>query len=195
MVRKICWFGVAQLAAACVLSGCASTTLLSTWREPGVGQLSFQKVLVIAPSHDPSLRRAAEEELARRIKRAQAIPSYTLIPEAELENDEAVRARAKSEGFDGVVVMRVVSVDKQATWVPGAWTGRYYAYGGWPAYDPGQIQINTYVRVETNVYSARDDKLVWASASRTTNPSNVNSLVASTAKAVGKEMKKQGLIP
>jgi hypothetical protein len=90
--------------------------------------------------------------------------------------------------------MRVVAVEREATWAPGTWTGTYYAYGGWPAYYSGDVQVDTYVRVETNVYSVPDDRLVWASASETTNPSSVRSLVEKTAKAVADEMRKQGLL-
>jgi hypothetical protein len=184
----------ALVAAGFLLGACASTSVLSTWRDPSVGSLAFHKILVIAPNHDPSLRRIAEDELARRIVRVQAVPSYTFISAADVDNNEAIRARATAAGFDGAVVMRITSVDKQATWVPGAWAGPYYAYGGWPAYDPGYVRVDTHVRVETNVYSLADDKLLWASASSTSNPSSVRSLVSDTADAVAKEMRKVGLI-
>jgi hypothetical protein len=190
-MRMIRLYGIVLLGAIC---GCASTTLTSTWKEPGAGPIQFRKVLVVAPSRDPNVRRSAEDEMVREIKSAHAVASYTFIPETELGNDEAIRARARAAGFDGAVVMRVVSVDKEATWVPGVWSGGIYAYGGWPAYDPGYTRIDTYVRVETNVYSVADDKLLWASASRTTNPSSVRDLVDDTAEAVAKEMKKQGLL-
>jgi hypothetical protein len=149
--------------AAALVSACASTAILSTWKEPGVGQVAFHKVLVLAPGRDPSIRRAAEDELVSRITRVLAVPSYTLIPDNEMGSQEAIRARAVAAGFDGAVVMRVVSVNRQATWVPGSWVGPYYAFGGWPAYDPGFVQVDTQVRVETNVYSLPDDKLLWAS--------------------------------
>jgi hypothetical protein len=183
------------LALALAFTACASTTLLSTWRNPSVGQLAFHKVLVIVPNHDESLRRAAEDELVSQFKHTNAVASYTIIPESELGNNEQIRERAKQAGFDGAVVMRLVNVSREANWVPGAVVGPYYAYGGWPVYDPGYVQIDTYVRLETNVYALADDKMAWASASVTTNPSSVRSLVSSTAHAVGKEMRKEGLLP
>ena len=184
----------ALLFAACGIGGCATTALTSTWRDPAVAQLSFRNVLVLAPTRDPSVRRVAEDELARRIKNAHAVPSYTMIPDTELGDSEAVRARARAAGFDGVVILRVTNVDKQATWVPGAWAGPPYAYTGWAAYDPGYMRVDTYVRVETNVYSLPEDRLVWAAVSRTTNPDSVRSLVKDTAKEVEKEMRREGLL-
>jgi hypothetical protein len=194
-VRSLARLPAVLVCAAALVGGCATTKVLSTWKDPTVSSLSFRKILVIAPSTNPSLRRNAEDAIASRIRRAEAVPSYTLIPDAEVGNNELIRERAIAAGFDGIIVARVVSVDRQATWVPGMWTGPYYAYGGWGAYDPGYMRIDTFVRVETNIYSLPDDKLVWASASRTENPSSVRKLVDDTADAISKEMEKQGLIP
>jgi hypothetical protein len=195
MLRKRILAAALMLAAAGELGGCASTTLLSTWKDPSIATLSFHRVLVIAPSRDPALRRTAEDEVVRRIKQGQAVPSYTLFNDSELGDNALIRTRAQAGGFDGIVVMRILSVDKQATWVPGMWAGPYYAYGGWPAYSPGYMQVDTYVRVETNVYSLPDDRLVWAAASRTVNPGSARALVSDTAQAVAKAMRKQGLVP
>jgi hypothetical protein len=181
------------LTALAALGGCAETKVLSTWKEPGVGPLAFHSVLVVAPSSDPSMRRSSEDELVAHIRNARAVPSYTFIPDSELKDEQAVRARAKAAGFDGLVLMRVVSVDREAQWVPGTWSGPYWAYGGYP--EGGYMQVTTYARCETNVYSLADDRLVFAAASRTADPGSVRSLVSDTAKAVTSEMQKQGLLP
>jgi hypothetical protein len=168
--------------------------MLSTWRDPSVSRLTFHKVLVVAPMN-PLLRRSAEEALVRQLKNVQGVPSYTLIPDAEVSNNEQVRSAAESGGFDGIFIMRIAAVRREATWVPGLGAGPYYyAYGGWPAYDPGSYAFDTYVRVETNVYAMPDDRLVWASASRTVNPGSVGDLVTSTSKEIALAMRDQRLI-
>jgi hypothetical protein len=58
----------------------------------------------------------------------------------------------------------------------------------------GYVAYDTYVRVETNVYSLPDERLVWASATRTANPKDVKGLVDDTVKAVKKAMRDQGLV-
>jgi hypothetical protein len=78
--------------------------------------------------------------------------------------------------------------------VPGTYAGPYWAFGGWPMYDYGYVQTDTVVRVDTNIYSVPDNRLVWASASKTFNPGSARKLVDSVAKAVAKEMKKEGLV-
>jgi len=58
----------------------------------------------------------------------------------------------------------------------------------------GEIRTDTIVSVETLVYSMKQNKLVWAGQSKTTNPSKIDAFVKEIADAVAKEMKKQGLI-
>jgi hypothetical protein len=53
---------------------------------------------------------------------------------------------------------------------------------------------DTLVQVETLVYELGDDKLVWASRSRSFNPANAKDLVNEVVDAVRDEMRKQGLI-
>jgi hypothetical protein len=181
-------------ALLAVAAACAQTSIVATWKEPGAGPVRFNRVLVMAPSADSALRRTIEDELARRLRTGQATPSYTIFSDEELKDREAVQARAAQMGFDGVVVFRVVSVDRQATWVPGTYWGPYYAFGGWPVYDPGYVRTDTVVRVDTDVYSARDRRLIWASTSKTYDPSSVRKLVDEVTTAVTKQMRKQGLI-
>ena len=48
--------------------------------------------------------------------------------------------------------------------------------------------------METTLYALPQDKLLWASTSRTTNPGNLDGLINEVADATAKEMKKQGFL-
>ncbi len=117
---------------------------------------------------------------------------------------EAAKAKAALEkaGVAGVVVMRPVGKEQQISSTPTMYAGPYYAgfwggyYGyGWGApYGGSEIRTDTFVSIETLVYSLKQNKLVWASQSRTMNPSNVDGLVKDVANASARELRKQGLI-
>ena len=178
-----------------LFASCASTSIVSEWKDPSAGPMHFGRMLVVAPSRDPAVRRTAEDELAQRIGGPdRAVPSYTVLRDEELPDRTRLKQRAQELGFDGLVVFRIARVDKEATWVPGTYWGPYYAIGGWPAWDPGYVQMNTVVSVETDVYNVMDDRLIWASRSRTYDPRSMRSLVDDVTKAVGKAMRKQGLL-
>ncbi len=193
--------------AVLCLSACATTTFDSTWKAPDAQQISpvGKTVAAVFVSKDEGQRRAGEDALAADLtaRGVHGIAAYTLLPNEQRGNAEAARERLKAAGANGAVVMRVVGKDQKITYTPGYAStfpayyngfGPYWSYGWQTVYEPGYLQSDTVVSVETLVYSLAKDKLLWASESRTTNPANLNTLVNEVADAVAKEMSKQGLL-
>ena len=98
------------------------------------------------------------------------------------------------------MIVRYVGTDKQTTYVPGTtWWGPapygsmygYWGYGWGAVYDPGYLQTDTIISLESLVYDVPKDKLIWASKSETTNPTSMQNLVNSLIDATIAEMKKQ----
>ena len=199
------------ILASVTLSACATTSFVSTWKAPDATplQVSGSKVAAVVMMRNEAARRAAEDALAREITAhgAQGIAMYTIQPDARPDTEQAVRAAVEGAGVAGAIVMRPVGREKEVVSTPvayggpmyGGYWGGYYGYGwGSPwAYGPvgGEIRTDTIVSVETLVYSLRQNKLVWAGQSRTTNPTGVDQLVKETSTAVALELQKQGLIP
>ena len=179
-----------------IVSGCASTKLNTTWKEPSAGALSFNKVVVVVLNSTPADRRAQEDQIAGFIKRATAVPSYTIVPDAELANREAVKRAIIQSGADGAVVMRMIESRKEVSYVPGTvsyWndgTGAYAPYHR----SPGYYVTDTVVRAEVSLYSVPEGKLLWAGASSTTNPKDVRDFTMQTARAAADELRKQKLL-
>ena len=190
------------MGAVLLLGACASnsTEVVNAWKDPSLGPTRFNKVLVVFITKDAGLRRAAEDELAHRLN---AVPAYTVIPDSLLRDRNKAKAWVKQEGFDGAVVMRPVAVDKETTYVPGqayvvpSHYGSMWGYwgSGWGyAYDPGYVQQDQIVSVEANVYSVADNKLVWASRTKTYNPESVRQLINEIVDVTVAEMKKQKVL-
>ena len=194
-------FGAMGLA---LVSCGASTSLKNSWRDPSVtGPLEFNKVLVAMVTKDGSTRRTVEDDVAQRItanRKVEAVPSYTILLESDLQDKEHARQIVEQAGFDGAVMLRVVGVDKETTYVPGTYPSPYYNFWGyydyaWPAvYDPGYMQTDTIVNIETMVYSIKDGKLVWTGTTESFNPSDLDDLVEGIGATVSQEMTKQGLL-
>ncbi len=189
------------------LAACGGATRFSsTWVDPAAGPTDWdgQKVVAFVLSARDSIRLGAEETLARELtsRGAQGIAGHTIVPKDVTEDQDRVRELLSSAGVVGAVVMRVVSQTQQISSSPGmvSYTGSYYPsfYGywnyGWSAmYQPGQIQSDTIVSIETLLYSVVDDKLLWAGLSKTTNPENIPKFINQLVSAAGKEIKKTGL--
>jgi hypothetical protein len=188
------------MGTALLLGACASnsTEVVNAWKDPTVAPRRFNKVLAVFISKDAGLRRAAEDELARKL--GNAVPAYTVVPDSLLLDRDKAKAWVKQAGFDGAVVMRPVRVDQETTYVPGqayvvpARYGSMWGYWGtgWGhANEPGYVEQDQIVSVEANVYSVADDTLVWASRTKTYNPDSVRKLVHEIVDVTVAEMKRQ----
>jgi hypothetical protein len=192
--------------ALVLLSACSSTSFVSTWKTPGATPVDFRgsKVVAAVMVKSESARRVAEDRLAHEIssRGALGIALYRLVPEAE--TDEAVvRGVLEREGVKGLVSLRPIDVHQQLVAEPvpadplygGFWNG-YYAYGWNHPWDGTAVstRVETVVSIETLVYSLQQNMLLWGGQSKTTNPNDVDELVAEVARAAAKELENEGLI-
>ena len=190
-------------ALAALLGGCASTQITSAWKDPDLARLPFRKVLVVFQHSDAELRMRLERSMAAEIP--NPVPAHAIFSDAEVRDTEAVKGRVRAEGFDSAVIMRIVGVDREVSYVPGrlyAVPGFYHGfYGYWgygwrTVYDPGYMRSDRVVTISTNVYGVAEDKLVWASQSETFNPSSlrnaVTEVVRVTSKATGEALRLRG---
>jgi hypothetical protein len=198
--------GVLTVFVVASLAACATTTFSSSWKAPDaqpIGSLAGQKVVAVAVSKNAAVRRSAEDSLVSVLNAngAQGIPSYSILGD---ETDEAkAKAAIEKSGAIAAVVMRPVAKEKEISSTTsmymgpsyGPYWGGYYGYGWGGAWGGGtEIRTDTIVIVETLVYSLKQNKLVWAGQSKTTNPSKIDAFVKEVAAGAGKEMKKAGLL-
>jgi protein-S-isoprenylcysteine O-methyltransferase Ste14 len=182
--------------------GCAATRIETQWKDPATTaqDLAFRRVIAIAQVEDGTTRRAAEDEMVRvlasgpraQARGMQAAPSYPLITPADLDDVAAMRAKVEAGGFDGAVVMRLISSEERVTYMPG----RYETmWGRVVSYDPGYTVVDQIVRIETSLYSITQGRRLWSGVTRTVNPSDLPDLVDEVAHAIGRELEAQGLAP
>lgn len=168
---------VCLVAVAMLLSACATTQLNAVWKDPAY-QSRPAKIMVIGMSKDPLRRRVFEDEFVTQLKAhgTDAIASYTVLPDSQQGEQDVIAAKVKESGADAILITRLVSKKTVKTYVPptpyfpppyyGSWPD-YYGYGYSHMYTPGYIAKDEYAIVETNLYEAKNDKLVWAVSSET----------------------------
>ena len=204
MSRRTLTKAVLAATAAVTLAACATTSLESTWKDPAAAPLNLKgkKVVALVVTDEEALRYAAEGEAAREMTAhgAVGVPAYTLLPQAQIRDKQRARVIFEKEGVQAVVVVRPIAKEKELSgsfwsnpgyssfWGPGFWGG------GWGGGGDGYLRTDTILNVETLVYSLQQNKLVWASQSRTMNPTQVGSFMRELSKTLGTEMEKQGLL-
>jgi hypothetical protein len=199
----------AWTCAVAALCGAAlaaeSYTLTSTWKAPGEGTLSFagKKVVALVFTADENLRMSAEEALAREIsaRGPQGVAAYRAIPRELLTDKEKAKGWFDQSGTAGVVALRLVSKDQARVYDAVVWASGYYGnfydyYGNaWATVSPiGKGHIETTITVETLMYRVSDAKLLWAAVCQTTDPKDPGGFMKGLAKAVVKQLEKEGVV-
>lgn len=188
------------------LTACATgpTRFVSTWAAPDAQPVSpaGQRVAVVFMTNQEEPRREAERALARAITRrgAVGIPSYTILPEAG--NMERTRSDLRRAGANYVIAMRVIGRQEDVSYTPGYWIGSpaysslwgFWDHGWGSVYQPGYLQTETHVQVETLVYDVEQNRLIWAGVSDTVDPHGVDRLVLDVAENAAEEMEKDGIL-
>ena len=197
--HRTCSYLAFTLPLALILtSGCWRRTELATvWHEPGPTMLNFKRTVAVFASTDESMRRSVEDQLSQLFP--NAMPAYRAIPNAAHVDKETILQQLRGSGFDGAIVMRVTNVSERVTY-NGTYWGPAYGFGGywgsaWASpYDPYYVNVTQIVSVETNIYSLKDDKLVFAALSETSNPSDAGKLIRSVMRHINEELRKNGMI-
>ena len=214
-IGKLC----VALLMLCTLAACnkAQTNISQSYRNPGFEQTVFQNVLVIGVSSTEEGRKAFEDAFVKSIANqgGTAQASWGVLPKDTQIEEEELRATIAAGNFDGVLVSRVLSVDKEQEYTPASTYNnprtRYYSGGGGGLYgygfygfygttyaqvhEPGYFETSTTLKLETNLYSVATDGLVWTGQSETVDPASLADARESMTTAVTKKLKEERLIP
>jgi len=206
------------LIALSALTACNKTTtsISQSYRNPGYEQTVFKKLFVIGVAENDESRQAFENAFAKAIadEGGGAEGSWGVLPKSTQLEEEEIRAALAAGDFDGVLITRLLSVDKDQEYTPTSTYNhprtRYYGGGGGlygygyygfygttyaQVHEPGYFETSTTIRLETNLYSVANDGLVWTGQSETVDPESIPDARASMTAAVAKKLKEENLIP
>ena len=162
---------------AVLLAACSTTKIKSVWKDPAYAGHPH-RIMVIAVAKEPIYRRIFEDEFVLQLKARglDAIASYSTLPDRSQDDQAAIAKMVEQLGADTVLVSRLVSKRKVRVDYPPTITHRPHYYGTWPDYyrhgydlinTPGYSTKYEYALMETNLYDARNDKLIWAATTET----------------------------
>ncbi len=208
------------LSFLAAFSGCktTATNFSQSYRNPGYEETVFKKLMVIGVAEDQETRRAFEGALVSAIGKegGTAQASITVLPQDAAFTEEQLHAAIDAGGFDGVLLTRLLSVDKTQKYTPPkkhnnpktryypASPGLGWGYGGFYGFygttyaevrEPGYFKTSTTLKLETNLYSVATNELVWTGQSETIDPKSLEDARASVTRAVAKKLKGERLIP
>jgi hypothetical protein len=162
-----------------------------------------RKVAAVLITDDDSLRVSAEEALAREIsaRGPLGVAAYRIIPREEVKKKDAAKGWFERAGVQGLVILRVVKTETDKVYSSVVWSSGYYGSAwdywdyGWASVHPiGGGRDSTTLTVETMLYDVSKGTPIWAGASRTTDPKNVQTYMKELAVDLVKQLEKDGLV-
>jgi hypothetical protein len=208
---------------ALLLSACTpETQLTSEWKNPEVSGPPLKKIAVFVIAKKEEVRRYAEDQMVEKLPDGvTGVVGYSMFAKPEGKVTEVANYLVKN-GFDGVLVTRLVSIDKTKEYVPPRTTVHntgvpYYGGGGYyggragfynnfngyygHAYNstyttttPGYEKNQTNVVVETMLYRLPSGVLMWSGTTESLNPEKKSELVQSITDIIESKINQSGLL-
>jgi hypothetical protein len=183
-----------------VLLSCGSnkTQIVKSWKAPDVGvdKAEYKKILISVLVKDEETRQFVEDRIVKT--NSAFYPSHTIFKSKEImQNVDRSKALLKEQNFDGVITMQLVKTDVTDRFVPDTFNGGYWGYhnyyyaGFW---EPGYYREENSYLIETNVFSLKEDKLLWAGITSTVDPKTLEKAIDDILKEVRSQMIKDKLI-
>jgi hypothetical protein len=175
-----------------LLFACVSTKLEKSWADPSFSlkPSPYKKVLVVAPLKDAASQRIAEDKIVKQIKAGAGVQSYSYLKPTDTD-EKLLQAQLIKDGFDGIIVMHLTDVEKSVSYNPGTSYGGWYGYR---TYTPGYYTEDKTFLVETNMYSVKDDKLMWSGTTSSLNPTSFDKSMDEIIYAIKTELQKKGIL-
>jgi len=205
------FFGSAVLLA--MANSCGTSTMVTgTWQKPAVTE-TYDNIMVTALVPTTSSRSAIERSMVANLREegTDASQSIDVIPPRLIEEEDKKREIQNTiirDGFDGVLTITLIDEDTETRYVRGSGMYRPYPYYGfygnfWGYYDywyprfyePGYYVENKVYYMETNLYDAQTEDLVWSAQSETYDPIDLESFADGFSEEIVEELDEQGLIP
>ena len=196
--------GTAYLAAAAlVATACAPNALVHEWKSPGYSGRPFDRVLVVTASPDPEIRRVYEDAFVQELAAmgVTATAAHVVIQENGAVPSERIIQAIGEVHANAVLVQRMIGKErKAASYVPpplqaGAKAELYAVYqAGMTMGTPPQPYDYEVYTLETSLWEAADQGLVWFSTSQTFQPGTVPTAARDLADVVGKALRQQQLL-
>ena len=203
------------------LTGCATVSMVSSWKEQSATSKNYKKILVVGITENRQMRQVFEEVLAGEMskKGVAATAGYTITGIEAKQSREMLEKAVNKTAADAVLTTRVTARKRATDTRSGfvmtdrGFTNPYLSsddvmpvdlYGFYGAsvvsyatFDmkPVEVTTSTTFTLETNLFDAATGRLVWSGTSTAVNPKGIITVSKEFADVVSAALSKEGLIP
>ena len=204
---------------AFVLVSCGSSTSISeSWTNKQAFEQprNYNSIFIVALTGNMAARSLIEDELAFYAEKngLKAIKSHEVFPATFTQGNaptrETIMEVIRNSGADAIFAVSLLNKETESRYVPGntnyaygynplsySYYGSFYGYYNamYPvAYDPGYYTTDKVYYLESNLYDAATEELLWSAQSKTYNPSSLEGFTQDYTEALVKKLQKDGLV-
>jgi hypothetical protein len=201
-------------AIAAMLSACSTPTMVSSsWRKPHATANGYHNIFIAALTNQVSNKEAVENGLQNLLqqkgltveKSTDVFPPTFNSP--NIPQHEMLLSKIRGTHADAILTVNLLRRETETHYVPGSgyWNpglrwgyyNRFWSYyNNWypQLYSPGYYDQTRVYYIETNLYDARTEELIWTAQSRTYDPTNLDSFLKGYVAAIYDRMVKDGLL-
>lgn len=205
---------ITRLLLLALLCACSTPTQVTNfWKTNEPVNKTYHTVFVAALVNSVNAKASIENNVAAaaEAKGLKAIKSGDIFPpnftREKAPGREAMLQKLRELGCDAIYTVTLVKKESESRYVPGSgpyapyprfgWYGSfwgYYNYWSPMMYNPGYYTTDKTYYMETNLYDAESEALLFSVQSATFNPAGVDDFSRSYTKAIVHELTAQGLL-
>ena len=200
---------------ACCIAGCKpATEITASWKNDDArAAADVNTILVTALTGRTTARQAVESDLASAIEKKgyKAVKSIDVMPptfsSSETPDRDKLLSSINGSGADAILTVALIDKETETRYVPGnaayapvprfGYYGTFWGYyNTWypTLYAPGYYEEDKVYFLETNLYDAKTEQLLWSAQSESYNPSSLPDFADEFARVVVSKLEDDGIL-
>jgi hypothetical protein len=196
---RLAMMGILLFAATLLTLSCASSMRLTDdWKDSAFTGPAYKKIMLVALTTRPGLRKSFEDEFAKEMKArgVETAKCYECIPDVEKVTREEILEVGKEKRVEAFLIIRLLRMDTQVRSSRSSSPSSVSTSGAvdslhtmqWGVSGPTMSRQSDVATLDTRLFDAKTAKLVWRSTIDAVNPSantaEVSKLVGIVLKAL-----------
>jgi hypothetical protein len=202
------------IGGACLASCSAATEITGSWKNTDATADGHRigTILVTALTPKTHVRQTVETDIAAALMENgyQTVKSLDVMPpftEGKTPDKNELFSKITETRADAIMTVALIDKETETRYVPGnagyapvPRFGYYRTFWGYyntwypMMYSEGYYEEDKVYFIETNIYDARSEELLWSAQSETYNPSSLKDFSEEFADVVVSRMERDGLL-
>ena len=186
-----------------------STKVIASWKNPGTTK-TYHSVFIATLTSNTVSRSTIETEMSNAFSKkglvtVKSIDEFPPTMKQDSTTKGQLLDRIKNKGSEAILTISLLRKETESRYVSGGYApvshyGYYSSFGGYynyaypTAYSPGYYEKEDVYYLETNLYDAQTESLIWSAQSRTDSYGSVPTLAKEYANVIVEQMLRENVI-